>query len=73
MFNSSPVPLVSIHEIARRAKACSMTLRRHIAARGIQPDAIIVTTGNKPPAQLFVESRAQQIAKLISTGNIIVA
>lgn len=65
-----PIQLVSVPEIARRGRLCAMTVSRFIKANAIAPDALLITTGRKPPVMCFVEPRAEQILKRIeSTGN----
>jgi hypothetical protein len=64
--NTGPIRLIAIPEIARRARLCSMTVRRHIESSGLKPDALLVTTGRRPPVQCFVEPRAEQIEKQLA-------
>jgi hypothetical protein len=66
MTNSLPIRLVSVAEIARRARACTMTVRRFVEKNEIQPDGVLVTTGIKPPVQCFVEPRAAMIEKQLA-------
>jgi hypothetical protein len=70
MCNSlQPVRLVSVPEIARRARACSMTVSRFVERNEIQPDGLLVTTGSKPPVKCFVEPRAAQIEKQLAQAH----
>ena len=43
-----------------------MTVYRHVEKRGLQPDALLVTTGRRNPVSCFVEPRAAQIEKQLS-------
>jgi hypothetical protein len=73
MCHEEQIKLTSLPEIARRAQVCVMTARRYFAAHNIEPDAILVVTGRKPPVQLFFESRANGLAKLISSTPKIIS
>jgi hypothetical protein len=46
-----------------------MTCHRHLSALNIVPDAILVTTGRKPPIALFVESRVPYLQQLLDTPH----
>jgi hypothetical protein len=63
---AEPIRLVAIPEIARRGRACVMTVRRFVEKNGLLPDALLVTTGFRSPVQCFVEPRAAQIEKQLN-------
>ncbi len=69
MSDTSPIKMVAIPEIARRAGACTMTVHRFVTKHDLQPDGLLVTTGNKPPTKLYVEPRAVQIEKQLAEAH----
>jgi hypothetical protein len=62
----NPIRLVPVTEVARRARVCSVTARRRVAAAKLEPDALLIAGEDRSPIPCFVESRLGEIKQIIN-------
>jgi hypothetical protein len=61
---NGPLELLPLSEVARRGKVCHETLKRHVAANHITPDAVLV--GGRKRVKLFVPAREASLLDLLN-------